>query len=181
MGGKRATYTTTGDGKAKGIKVAFDYPISWAGAEGKRANTLYQIASEGGRGLELCNLVIKEIPLPSGYKITKEDIVGMFEPAELKKSFVPEGAQIISASRTTIDGQPAGQVQFAHDMDRAGIRLRMLWMTYPIYYDKRLVAFSCGVGDHQKKSATDLNQRYKLFAPLFQQMANSIVIHSQWK
>lgn len=180
MGGKRATYTTAGNPKAKGVEVSFDYPIGWAGADGKRPNTLYQVTSDSGKGLELCNLVIKDIPLPVGYTLTAQDVAEFFEPSGLK-DFAPNGSQFIAGARTTIDGQPAGWVQFAQEMDRAGSQLRMMWLTFPIYFDKRLLIFSCSVGDSASKSPEEIHRRYKAFFPLFQQMANSLVIHSKWK
>ena len=180
IGGKRDVYTSNGNPKAKGVELSFDYPTSWSGAEGKRPNTLYQVTSEGGRGLELCNLVIKDIPLPMGYTVTPQDIVELFDTQGLR-DLAPAGSQFIGAAKTTIDGQPAAWVHFSQDMDRAGIQLRMKWITYPIYIDKKLMVFSCGVGDGANKSTEELQRRYKAYFPLFQQMANSLVIHSKWK
>jgi len=69
LNGERLTYSTAGSPKAKGIQMSFEYPSSWGGADGKRPNTLYQVTSEKGKGLELCNLVIKDLNLPPGTKI----------------------------------------------------------------------------------------------------------------
>jgi hypothetical protein len=180
IGGKRAVYTSSGNPKAKGVEVSFDYPASWGGVEERRPNTLYQVTSESGKGLELCNLVIGDIPLPVGYTVTPQDVVEIFEPEGLR-DFVPTGAQFIAGSKTTIDGQPAAWIHYAQEIDRAGIRLRMLWITYPVYIDKKIIVFSCSVGDSASKPAEELRRRYKTYFPLFQQMANSIVIHSKWK
>lgn len=179
MGGKRTTYTSGGNPKAKGVDVSFEYPISWGGANGKRPNTLYQVTSEGGKGLELCNLLIKDIPLPANYIITPQDVNELFELSTLR-DFTPSGAQFIKGAKTTIDGQPAAWVHFIQEMDRAGIQLRMIWITYPIYIDKKLIIFSCSVGDSARKPVGELQRRYKTYFPLFQQMANSFVIHSKW-
>jgi len=180
MGGKRATYTSGDNPKAKGVEVSFDYPVSWGGADGKRPNTLYQVTSESGKGLELCNLVIIDIPLPVGYTVTPQDVAELFEPLNLK-DVIPSGTQLITGAKTTIDGQPAAWVHFVQEMDRAGIQLRMMWITYPVYIDKKLIIFSCSVGDSASNPAEELQRRYKAYFPLFQQMANSIVIHSKWK
>ena len=180
MGGKRATYTSGGNPKAKGVEVSFDYPVSWGGTDGKRPNTLYQVTSESGKGLELCNLVIKDIPLPVGYTVSPQDVAELFEPPSLR-DFTPSGARFITGAKTTIDGQPAAWVHFIQEMDRAGIQLRMMWIMYPVYFDKKLIIFSCSVGDSASKPAEELQRRYKAYFPLFQQMANSFVIHSKWK
>lgn len=180
INGERITYSTAGNPKAKGIEMSFDYPASWAGAEGKRPNTLYQVTSEKGRGLELCNLVIKEINLPPGAKITSQDIEELFDPKGLK-DFVPAGNRFIAGKRTTLDGQPGAWVQFSQDADRAGVSLQMIWLMFQAYYDRRLIIFSCGVGDSGVKPRQLVQRRFEVNLPLFQQIANSIIIQSKWK
>ncbi len=180
MGGKRAVYNSAGDPKAKGVEVSFDYPKSWSGQAGKRPNTLIQVTSQAGKGLELCNMNIKELPLPAGYAVTQQDLDEFFDPKELK-DLLPDGAIFIKGARTTIDGQPAAWIHASMEMDRAGAKIRMLWLMFPVYYDKKLITFGCSVGDSASKPAEDLQRRYRAFAPLFQQLANSIVIHSKWK
>lgn len=178
--GKRHTYTSLNNSKAKGLEVSFEYPISWGGADGKHPNTLYQVTSENGKGLELCNLLIKNIPFPAGYTVTPHDITEFFEPSGLKE-FLPRGAQFIKGAKTTIDGEPAAWINFSNEMDRAGIQLRMMWIMYPVYIDKKLLIFSCSVGGGASLPATELQKRYNEYFPLFQQMASSLVIHSKWK
>lgn len=180
INGERVTYSTAGNPKAKGIEMSFDYPASWGGADGRRPNTLYQVTSEKGRGLELCNLVIKEINLPPGTKITSQDIEELFDPKGLD-DFVPAGNRFISGKKTTLDGQPGAWVQFSGDADRAGVSLQMIWLMYQIYYDRRLIIFSCGVGDSGDKPRELVQQRMGSSLPLFQQIANSIIIQSKWK
>lgn len=180
INGERVTYSTEGNPKAKGIEMSFDYPASWGGADGRRPNTLYQVTSEKGRGLELCNLVIKEINLPPGTKITSQDIEELFDPKGLK-DFVPAGNRFISGKRTTLDGQPGAWFQFSADADRAGVSLQMIWLMYQVYYDRRLIIFLCGVGDSGDKPRKLVQQRFGASLPLFQQIANSIIIQSKWK
>ena len=180
INGERITYSTEGNPKAKGVEMTFDYPSSWGGAEGKRPNTLYQVTSEKGRGLELCNLIIRELEIPPGTKITSQDIEELFDPKGLI-DFVPPGNRFISGDRTTLDGQPGAWVQFSQDADRAGISLQMIWVMYAVYYERRLLIFSCGVGDSGNKPKLLVEQRFRSNYPLFQQLANSIIIQSKWK
>ncbi|MBL0041651.1 MAG: hypothetical protein IPP28_11550 [Xanthomonadales bacterium] len=178
MSEKRASYTSVGNPKAVGVEVSFDYPASWGGADGKRPNTLYQVTSEGGRGFELCNLVIKGIPV--GTTVTPQDVDELFDPLGLR-DFTPDGGKFISGAKTTIDGQPAAWVNFFHEIDTAGIRIRSIEITYITYFDNKLIFFSCSVGESARKPVEELQVWYKAYFPLFQQMANSIVIHSKWK
>lgn len=178
--GKRASYTSASNPKAKGVEVSFEYPASWAGEEGKRPNVVYQVTSERGRGLELCNLVINDLFVPAGRTLTERDFAELFEPAGLK-DFVPPGAHFVAGSRTTIDGQSAAWVHYTHVVNGAGLAAKMAWITFPIYYDKKLLALSCAVGRGGTATDAELERRYREHLPLFQQMANSLVIHSKWK
>jgi len=180
LNGERLTYSTADNPKAKGIQMSFDYPSSWGGADGRRPNTLYQVTSEKGAGMELCNLVIKDLNLPPGSKITAQDIEELFDLKGIK-DFVPPGSRFIASKRTTIDGQPGAWVQFSQDTDRAGISLQMVWLTYLIYYDRRIISFNCSVGDSGDKPRELVQQRFNAALPLFQQIANSIIIQSKWR
>lgn len=140
VNGKTVTYKSNGNPKTKGIEIGFDYPASWIGADGKRPNTPYQITSENGRGLENCNLVIKEIPLPAGYSLTPQDIYETFASPGLRE-FTPDGANFISGSKTTIDGQPAAWLVFTKNIDRAGIQFEIIMISYFIYFNKRIISF----------------------------------------
>lgn len=180
LNGERLTYSTAGNPKAKGIEMSFDYPSSWSGVDGRRPNTLFQVTSEKGKGFELCNLVIKDLNLPPGTEVTAQDIKELFDPKDLK-DFVPPGGRFIAGKRTTIDGQPGAWVQHSQDVDRAGISLQMVLLTYQIYFDRRIINFNCSVGDGGDKPRELVQQRFKSALPLFQQIANSIIIQSRWR
>jgi hypothetical protein len=79
MSGKRATYTSTDNPKAKGVERSFDYPVSWEGEAGKRPNVVQLVTSQNGKGLELSTLLIKDIPVPVGNTITPQDVADLFE------------------------------------------------------------------------------------------------------
>ncbi len=180
MGGQRASYSTKGNPKAKGVEVTFEYPSSWGGADGKRPNMLYQVTSEHGKGLDLCNIGIKDIPLEPGQTVSKADIEELFDPSGLSW-FLGGSATLTAGKRTTIDGQPAAQVQFTQEVDRAGSQYRMMGVMYPIYFRNKLIIFTCMSGDSAATSAEQLKSRYRGAFPLYQQLANTLVIHSKWK
>lgn len=180
VNGKRLSYSTAGNEKAKGVDVTFEYPASWRAEDGKRANTLVQVTSKGGKGLELCNLVINRIELPPNYKLTDQDIDELFDPSEARE-FAPRGAKVLGASRTTIDGQPAAQLQFITARENAGQRMSMMAITYQAYFDGRFISFACMVGEREGTSEDTLQRHYNAFLPTFRLMANSLVIQSKWK
>jgi len=54
-------------------------------------------------------------------------------------------------------------------------------LAYQIYYDRRIINFNCSVGDAGDKSRELVQQRFNAALPLFQQIANSIIIQSKWR
>lgn len=180
MSGDRATYTSADNPKAKGVELSFDYPVSWEGQAGKRPNVVQLVTSENGRGLESCLLLIKDIPMPVGHTVTPQDVAELFETSELK-DYTPSGSQFITGAKTTIDGQPVAWIHSVHEIDRAGIQIRMMSITYPVYFDKKLITFSCSISGRATTPMEAFEARYKEYLPLFQLIASSIVIHTKWK
>jgi hypothetical protein len=180
MHGKRQTYNSRAEPKAGGIEVSFDFPTTWRSTAAKRPHTLAQVTSRDGRGLELCNLLLRVLPVPASYEPEKREIEDMFD-ADFLRGLAPPQAAYISGRRVRIDGQPGGAVRYAMQADQAGIAVASQWVSYVFYYDKRLLFFSCSVGDEGTVATSKLLARFDLYAPLFQQMASSIVIHSRWK
>lgn len=180
VSGDRNSYSSLSNPKAKGIQVTFEYPESWSGADAKRPNMLYQVTSENGKGLEVCNLGIRHLDINPSEPITKDEIENMFVPSGLK-AFLAADSVFVSGKRTKIDGQPAAQIQFRQKVERAGIKMQLSGAIYPAYFRNSFVIFTCFSGSSAEKSNAHIDQRYRIWFPLFQQMANSIVIHSGWK
>ncbi len=180
MGGQRKTFSSAGQAKANGFEVSFDYPESWNGVEGRRPHILQQVTSEHGKGLEICNLTVRDLPLPKDYKPTKAEIDELFAPAYLPE-WLPKDGVIVRSARTTIDAQPSALIEYRQEMNRAGLSIKMQWVVFPIYYDKKILIFSCGVGSDPSRSWDKMQEIFNAQLPLFQQMASSLIIHSRWK
>ena len=135
--------------------------------------------SSAGRGLESCGLEIRDIPLETGYSVSEADISDLFDPKNLS-DFMPKGSTYINGARTTIDGQPAAWIKFVQDMDRAGMKIRMAWVYYPTYFDKKIINFFCAVGGRGEETQESLSKRFQVNFPLFQQMASTIIIVNKW-
>ncbi len=174
MSGQRSTYSSAGVEKARNLEISFDYPISWAGGAGRRPNTLYQVASNHGKGLEICSLIVRPIPI-SGIDMTE-----LFEPNGLAE-LVPPGGLFIDGRPTELDGQPGAWITFSQTMDRAGIPIQMVGIMYLAYYEDNLIILGCVVGADAGLPPAVIQVKYLKFFPLFQQIANSIIIHSKWK
>jgi hypothetical protein len=124
LDGKRQVYESDKDPKAKGLRLRFDFPSSWKGVPGKRPNVLVQVTSSGGKGLEMCNLIIKHMELPAGQEFTSADIDDVFSNESLRQ-MIPSGATFLAGKRTTIDSLPGAMVAFSLPIDRAGIAMSL--------------------------------------------------------
>ena len=104
-------YRTKNHPKAKGIDFQIQYPKSWQVREGQRPNVIQFITSENGRGPDSIILMVKDIPLPEGYKGSDEEINDFFTPESLRE-ILPEGSSFISAKPVVLDGRKGGMLVF---------------------------------------------------------------------
>ncbi len=177
--GGKSRFSTKGNPKAKGLTVSLEHPKSWRAMDGDRPNIVQKFVSDSGRGLEFATISVRA--LPSGVTPTKDDLDGAFS-AEGLKDMVPAGARIIETKRTKIDNQPAGYCVYVLADERANLKMILRVQTYVVYYRGYMIFFAFSVGDSDRKdSGQKLEARSRQFAPLYHLMANSIIIHDQYK
>jgi hypothetical protein len=176
--GFKRTYRTKGHPKAKGADFQIEYPQSWRIKEGKRPNVIKLISSRNGRGLESILLMVKNIPLPSGYKITERELDDFFSPHELK-DMVPNGASFISAQSIILDGQKGGMMVFDQTLQRIDQKLSFRNLQFITIYRNKMIFIQCMVAT-QTSNRDHLNTRFKRLEPLFKLVANSFVIQSKY-
>ncbi|MEO6724211.1 MAG: hypothetical protein ABIP14_02825 [Blastocatellia bacterium] len=102
-----------------------------------------------------------------------------FTPEELKGS-VPDGAVLLGAKKTKIEGDPAGLVEYEQVMERAGQEVRMRTVCLLFVQKRTLVVVSFMVGGLADDKA-GVQERAAAFRPLFNQVMNSIVFDERWK
>lgn len=171
--------STQGNTKSKNLNITLDYPKSWNVSGGKRPNTLFNLTSDNGRGLESCNLVIKSLNLPDGYIVTKKDIDDLYSINGIK-TLLPAESRYMDGGKTIIDGEPAGWSNYFTITENASVKIIAIASLYFVYYDKNLILLTCAVGDKTTISPEKLMQRFQNHTLLFQLVANSIVIHNKW-
>jgi hypothetical protein len=143
--GNRRTFSAKGHPKAKGVNFTIAYPSSWAAAEGERPNIVQKFVSDGGRGLESAMIITKELPLPAGVVLEKEDMRDLFTLSELR-GMVPDGAVFIGAKSTEIEGVPAGILEYVMRRERAGVVIQVHTWTLNFISGKVLVQVQFAVG-----------------------------------
>lgn len=176
--GEKETFSTQGHPKAKGVNLRISYPRSWAAMEGERPNIVQKFVSEDGRGLEMAMIITRAIPAAEAAEISREAHGDFFAPSSLM-DLVPEGAALISAERTEIEGLPAGSVEYSMEVERAGMKLfTRTWMLIFLSGDT-LVSAMFSISD-TATNKDGVPTRMESIRPLFFQMANSIVLPDLW-
>lgn len=178
--GQRLMYSSKNEPKAKGIELSFEYPTSWNGLNGKRPNVLYQVTSNGGKGLEICNIVIKNIDFQNGYVLTEQDKEELISLNSLKEN-LPKDSIFLQGGKTKIEGIYTGWVRFLNKYERADSKLLSIWQSYYMIYNQKLIIFGCSIADGEFTPKEKLIEKFDTFHPLFQEMANSIIIYNKWR
>ena len=176
--GFKSTFRTKGHPKAKGADFQIEYPRSWRIKEGKRPNVIKLFTSKNGRGLESILLMVKDIPLPSGYEITDQELDDFFSPQELKL-MIPNGASFISAQPIILDNQKGGMMVFDQTLQRIDQKVSFRNLQFITIFKNKMIFIQCMVAT-KKNNQTDLNKQFRRLEPLFKLVANSFVIQDQY-
>ena len=176
--GFKSSYRTKGHPKAKGVDFQIDFPRSWRPKEGRRPNVIQLMTSKNGRGLESILLMVKKIPLPSGYKFTEQELKDFFSPQGLRE-MLPKGATFISAQAIVMDNKKGGMVVFDQTLQRIDQKIFIRSLHFITLYENKMIFIQCMVAS-QKDDQIDLTKRFRQMEPLFKLVANSFIIQSQY-
>lgn len=177
--GYKSKYSTNGVGKAKGVAFSIESPKTWVAKEGNRPNIVQKFVSENGRGLELLLILIKEMPLQPGEKITEKDISEILNPKDIQ-DFIPDGGVYLNSGKLTLENLPGFWMHFKIDM--AGVRnaVGMEIITYNIFYKNKMIQIQGQVMTSMNGEPVDRGG-LKKYEKLFDLMANSFVISNMYK
>lgn len=178
MRGFTSTYRTKGHAKAKGIDFQIQYPKSWRAKEGQRPNVIQLITSENGRGFNSIVLMVKDIPLPPGYRIPEQEMNDLFSPQSLKE-MIPDGATFVTSKAVVLDHQKGGLIVFDQTQQRVDTKISMRILQFVTVYRNKMIFVQCMTATPDS-GHTELNDRFRKMEPLFKLVANSFVIQSQY-
>ena len=177
--GYKYKYSTNGVGKAKGVAFSIESPKTWVAKEGNRPNIVQKFVSENGRGLELLLVLIKEVPLQPGEKITEKDVSEILNPKDIQ-DFIPDGGVYLNSGKLTLENLPGFWVHFKMNMSRVRNTVGMETIMYTIFYKNKMIQI-------QGQVMTSINGEpaerggLKKYEKLFDLMANSVVISNMYK
>lgn len=179
LDGYKYKYSTNGAGKAKGVAFSIESPKTWVAKEGNRPNIVQKFVSENGRGLELLLILIKEVPLQAGEKITEKDVSEILNPKDIQ-DFIPDGGVYLESGKLTLENLPGFWVHFKMDMARVRNTVGMETIMYIIFYKNKMIQI-------QGQVMTSINGEpaeqggLKKYEKLFDLMANSFVLPNMYK
>lgn len=177
--GFKRTFRTANHSKAKGVDFQIEYPMSWTAKEGVRPNIIQFIKSENGFGMDSIMLMVKDIPLFKGRKLTSREKALMFAPSNIK-NLVPDDVVFISAKPIVLDAQKGAMLVFDQVAERVDLKMKIRHVQFVTSYGDKMITVNCAIGVTDE-SSSKLDERYKRLEPLFKLVANSFVIQSQYK
>jgi serine/threonine protein kinase len=176
--GWKQTFRTKGHPKSKGVDFSLSFPSSWKKREGYRPNIIQVFQSGAGHGPILCNIMVKDLPLPAGYKMTQDDIKEFFQTNELKE-MVPEGAIFVDAKSLFLEGAPAGMLVCDQIMQRLDVSLKIRSTQFITISNNVMIfiQFSLNQYPDSKESLDELQKKY---LPTYREIANTLVINDKY-
>lgn len=177
--GWKQTFSTKGHAKAKGVDVSISVPASWNKREGNRPNVVQVFRSGAGHGAVGCNILIKTLPIPADYEITKAELNEIFQPNELK-GMIPDGAKYLEAKEIALEGAPAGMLIFDQTEKRLDVELPMRMTQFITIHDRAMVFLQFSFVK-MPGSAESLDAMQKRFMPTFKIIANTYVWNDRYK
>jgi hypothetical protein len=177
--GWKQTFRTKGHPKAKGVDFSISFPASWSRREGYRPNIIQFFQSVVGHGPIMCNLMVKDIPLPAGYKPSNKEIKELFQPNELK-DMVPEGGKFIDAKSIFLEGTPAGMLVSDQTVQRLDLTLEMRMTQFITIQEKSMIFIQFMVAK-MDDSSESLDELQKKYLPTYKAIANTFILNDKYK
>jgi hypothetical protein len=176
--GFTTTFKTKGHLKSKNTDWQIKVPKSWKAEEADRPNIIQKFTNDYGSGNQAIMIMVKEMPLPKGYKITKEELNDLFTEKEMK-DMVPDGGKFISFTKMTLDNNIGGMMEFEQTVERLDFKIKIRMVQFMFIRGNKMYTLQGTVGS--EKPDTDLSLEMKKYLPLYKLVANTIVVNDQYK
>ena len=178
ISGFTTTFKTKGHLKSKKTDWQIKVPKSWKAEEADRPNIIQKFTSDYGSGNQSIMLMVKEIPITKGHKITKKEINDLFTEKEMKSS-IPDDGKFISFTKMTLDNNPGGMIELEQIMERLNFKIKIRMVQFMFIRENKMYILQ-GTVDSEK-TETDLSLEMKKYLPLYKLIANTIVVNDQYK
>ncbi|MBN2182244.1 MAG: hypothetical protein JW715_10045 [Sedimentisphaerales bacterium] len=177
--GEWEKYSTKSHPKSEGLDISLEYPQSWRMEEGERPHIVQKfIGSSSGDLVPSCLILIRDQPLFLKLFPSKGLSDVMFTQENLKE-MIPESGIFIESEQTEYDGQRGAWMTYIIRNERAGMSVETYMLQHMFLYSGKLVLLQCSVSGITEDKEL-LEDAFNSYLPVFQMMANSIVIQDKW-
>jgi len=163
-------YRSDGRGKALGLKIALEHPMSWKAEEGRRPHILQKFASTDS--LASATISLNDVPFASKSFSEQENLQYLSSREYIEKEM--HGARFISAGATTIAGKQASFCNVTIQRSAPAGDLTLRARIYYILHKEKVVAISFDVARVGLLSLKDIEPIFDRYEKLFELIASSV-------
>ncbi len=173
------TYNSKDNPKAKGVDFSVKVPKSWKSQEANRPNIVRKFTSNNGYIIEdtfIENIMILVYDLPIEVKkLTSQDVTDVCND-------IPENSVLRECKATTLENLPVVVKRLKLNMKRLENSMNMEVVQYNVFYKNKMIIIQGQVGAmNEKISEKTLLERFEKFKPVFNYVANSLMINNLYK
>ncbi len=173
------TYNSKDNPKAKGVDFSVKVPKSWKSQEANRPNIVRKFTSNNGYIIEdtfIENIMILVYDLPIEVKkLTSQDVTDVCND-------IPENSVLRDCKEAILENLPAVVKRFKLNMKRLENSMNMEVVQYNVFYKNKMIIIQGQVGTmNEKISEKTLLERFEKFKPVFNYVANSLMISNLYK
>lgn len=176
--GFTTTFKTKGHLKSKNTDWQIKIPKSWKAEEAERPNIIQKFTNDYGAGDHSIMLMVKEIPIPKGHNLTKEEIKDLFTVKEMK-NLVPEGGNFISFTNMALDNHIGGMLEYEQTTTRLDIKIKIRAVQFLLIRGNKMYMVHCSVSSEMSHS--DLSLEINKYMTLYKLVANTIIVNDQYE
>ena len=173
------TYNSKDNPKAKGVDFSVKVPKSWKSQEANRPNIVRKFTSNNGYIIEdtfIENIMILVYDLPIEVKkLTSQDVTDVCND-------IPENSVLRECKTTTLENLPVVIQRLKLNIKRLENSMNIEIIQYNIYFKNKVIMIQGQVGAmNEKISEKTLLERFEKFKPVFNYVANSLMINNLYK
>jgi hypothetical protein len=178
LAGFSTIFKTKGHLKSKNTDWQIKVPKSWKAEEADRPNIIQKFINDFGNGNQSIMLMVKEMPLPKGYKFSTQELNDLFTEKEMRY-MVPEGGKFICFTKMIIDNNIGGMMEIEQTTSRLDFKIKIRMVQFMFIRGNKMYTLQGTVGS--EKIETDLAIEMQKYLPLYKLVANTIVVNDQYK
>ncbi len=174
--GFRQRFRSDGSGKAQGLKLRLQLPVSWAGADGDRPHIVRKWTSEGGNGNATILLDIRDA---QGFAPTRAD-VERFVASGGARELAGDDGELLDASVVTLETLPGVSAELRTPLGRADLNMVSWVQVYRLYFRGKALSLVC-MNLGAEGEAVMVEQAFRRIQPLCRQVVNSLVLEQLYE